>query len=105
MGSATKTKPQTRLQVWESTEDLIPFADWLPEVVGTMRELIYLGSIPVEVSSEDIRFEKVQPEVPKPDIGCNDTKSDLKFIDADVSKYRKRLAFFRKRHAVPTGRR
>lgn len=72
--------PNKTYRVWESTKDLVPFSAWLPEVVGPAGELFRIGSVPVNLSQEDVKQEP------------------LRFIDADVTKYRNLLTLFRKRH-------
>lgn len=75
-------------RLWESTQDIIDFTTWLPEVVGTRDELIRTGSTLVtKLPDTD---EPTTVEVTEP----------LRFIDADVSRYRKALNFFRKRHHI-----
>lgn len=87
MNEREPNKPCRAHRVWESTKDLIEFASWLPEVVGTVDELLRIGSVPV-----DLPPEAFQPEV---------IQEPLRFIDADVTPYRKRLTLFRKRHKKP----
>lgn len=77
-------KPDKVYKLWESTKDLVPFSAWLPEVVGPTGELIQIGSIPVDLPKESAIPETV--------------KSEVRFIDSDVSKYRKLLSMFRSRH-------
>lgn len=76
-------KPDKLYRVWESTKDLVPFSSWLPEVVGSAGELLRIGSVPVD-HSQDSQQEVIQ--------------EPLRFVDADVTAYRKRLTLFRKRH-------
>lgn len=76
-------KPDKIYRVWESAQDLVSFASWLPEVVGTSDELIRIGSVAVDLPQD------TQPEV---------VQEPLRFIDADVTAYRNLLALFRKRH-------
>ena len=79
-------KPDKIYRVWESTKDLVPFSSWLPEVVGTAAELIRIGSVSVDYSQDS--YQEVIPE-------------QLRFIDAAVTPYRKRLSLFRKRNKNP----
>lgn len=79
-------KPDKVYHVWESTKDLVPFASWLPEVVGSAGELLRIGSVPVD-NPKDSQQEVIQ--------------EPLRFVDADVTAYRKRLTLFRKRHKRP----
>ena len=79
-------RPDRVYRIWESTKDLVPFSSWLPEVVGTAGELIRIGSAPAEFS-QDSQQEVIQ--------------EPLRFVDADVTAYRKRLTLFRKRHKKP----
>lgn len=86
--------PDRVYRLWESTQDIIDFTTWLPEVVGTEAELTRIGStlvakLPDADEPTDVEV-KVEVEVTEP----------LRFIDADVSRYRKALNFFRKRHHI-----
>ena len=72
--------PKVTFKVWDSTKDLLPYSTWLPEVVGTHRELIHIGSIPLSSA---------------PPLA-------VRFKDADVSGYRRLLSLFRKRHSIPS---
>jgi len=85
---AQNLKSNRVYRLWESTQDILEFTRWLPEVVGTERELRRIGSIPVaQIPQEESRVaadvEMIQP---------------VRFKDADVTKYRNLLAFFRRRH-------
>ena len=84
---AQNLKPDQVYRLWESTRDIIEFSRWLPEVVGTEGELRRIGSILVanipDEASTDVEEVEVQP---------------VKFIDADVTKYRKLLSSFRRKH-------
>lgn len=80
-------KPDKVYRIWESAKDLVQFSYWLPEVVGTSRELIRIGSVPVDLTQEESPPEVIQ--------------EPLRFIDADVTAYRNLLALFRKRHKNP----
>lgn len=82
-------QPDAVYRVWDSTKDIIEFADWLPEVVGYRGELLRIGSIPIRLEAEPEVTDL--PSFPVPEQG-------LRFIDADVTKYRKMFSFFRKRH-------
>lgn len=88
------SQPNATYRVWVSTKDIIEFADWLPEVVGHRGELLRIGSIPIRLEAKleatDLPTAPLLP-TPLPEPG-------LRFIDADVTKYRKLLFFFRKRH-------
>lgn len=81
-------KPDRVYQLWESTQDIIEFSRWLPEVVGTEGELRRIGSILVAKIPQDEDVVAVDIEVKEP----------LRFRDADVSKYRNLLSFFRRNH-------
>lgn len=81
-------KPDRVYQLWESTRDIIEFSRWLPEVVGTEGELRRIGSILVAKIPQDEDVIAVDTEVKEP----------LRFRDADVSKYRSLLSFFRRNH-------
>jgi len=87
-------KPDKVYRVWESAKDLVTFSSWLPEVVGTAGELIRIGSVPA-----DLPQVESQPE-PKPEV----MQEPIRFIDVDVTPYRKRLSLFRKRHRKPAKR-
>lgn len=83
---AQSLKPDRVYRLWESTKDIIEFSRWLPEVVGTEGELRRIGSITVvRISSDE---DLVEDEVIEP----------LRFKDADVTKYRNLLSFFRRSH-------
>lgn len=81
-------KPDGVYQLWESTRDIIEFSRWLPEVVGTEGELRRIGSILVAKIPQDEDVIAVDTEVKEP----------LLFRDADISKYRNLLSFFRRNH-------
>ena len=81
-------KPDWVYQLWESTRDIIEFSRWLPEVVGTEEELRRIGSILVAKIPQDEDVIAVDTEVKEP----------LLFRDADISKYRNLLSFFRRNH-------
>ena len=81
-------KPDRVYQLWESTQDIIEFSRWRPEVVGTEGELRRIGSILVAKIPQDEDVIAVDIEVKEP----------LRFRDADVSKYRNLLSFFRRNH-------
>lgn len=81
-------KPDRVYQLWESTQDIIEFSRWLPEVVGTEGELRRIGSILVAKIPQDEDVIAVDIEVKEP----------LRFRDADISKYRNLLSFFRRNH-------
>lgn len=89
---AQNLRPDRVYRLWESTQDIIEFSRWLPEVVGTERELRRIGSILVakipQDEDEDVVVVAVDIEVKEP----------LRFRDADVSKYRDLLSFFRRNH-------
>ena len=76
-------KPDKVYRLWDSTKDLVPFSTWLPEVVGTTGELIRIGSVPVNL---------LQDAEPEPNV------QEVRFIDADVTKYRNLLSIFRRHH-------
>ena len=95
MAQKEKFKIDKVYRLWDSTYHGTrvyksgDYAKWLPEVVGTEGELRRIGSIlvaniPDEASTDAVGVE-VQP---------------VKFIDADVTKYRKLLSFFRRKHRV-----
>lgn len=84
--------PDRVYRLWESTRDIIDFAAWLPEVVGTKGELMRIGLTLVAKLPEAEELTAVDVQVTEP----------LRFIDADVSNYRKALDFFRKRHHIKT---
>lgn len=86
MNEREPNKPCRAYRAWESTKVLIEFTSWLPEVVGTAAELIRIGSVFVDYSQDS--YQEVIPE-------------QLRFIDADVTPYRKRLSLFRKRNKNP----
>lgn len=77
-------QPDAVYRVWDSTKDIIEFADWLPEVVGYRGELLRIGSIPIRLEAEPEVTDL--PSFPVPEQG-------FRFIDADVTKYRKMLSF------------
>ncbi len=83
MKETQSLKPDKVYRLWESTKDLVPYANWLPEVVGTAGELMRIGSVPVNLP-QDAEPEPIVPEV--------------RFIDSDVTKYRNLLSIFRRRH-------
>ena len=83
---AQSLKPDRVYRLWESTKDIIEFSRWLPEVVGTEGELRRIGSITVARISPDESL--IEDEVLEP----------LRFKDADVTKYRNLLSFFRRSH-------
>lgn len=85
---AQNLRPDRVYRLWESTQDIIEFSRWLPEVVGTEGELRRIGSIMVAKIPQDEDVVAVDIEVKEP----------LRFRDADVSKYRNLLSFFRRNH-------
>lgn len=85
---AQNLKPDQVRRLWESTQDILEFSRWLPEVVGTERELQCVGSIMVAQIPKEEGAVGVDAEVIKP----------LRFKDADITKYRNLLTFFRRRH-------
>lgn len=85
---AQNLRPDRVYRLWESTQDIIEFSRWLPEVVGTEGELRRIGSILVAKIPQDEDVVAVDIEVEEP----------LRFRDADVSKYRNLLSFFRRNH-------
>lgn len=85
---AQNLKPDRVYRLWESTQDIIEFSRWLPEVVGTEGELRRIGSIVVARIPQGEDVVAVDIEVREP----------LLFRDADVSKYRNLLSFFRRNH-------
>lgn len=85
---AQNLKPDRVYRLWESTQDIIDFSKWLPEVVGTEGELRRIGSVLVARMPQDEDVTAVDIEVEEP----------LRFRDADVSKYRNLLSFFRRNH-------
>lgn len=81
MSDKEAIKPDAVYRIWDSTQDIIDFADWLPEVVGSRNELIQIGSVPIplnQVTNNQL------------------TAARLRFIDADVSKYKHYSTYFRK---------
>lgn len=78
-------KPDAVYRIWDSTQDIIDFADWLPEVVGNREELIKTGSVPIPLNQ--LTANQV-------------TAARLRFIDTDVSKYKRYSTYFRKSRAV-----
>ena len=85
---AQNLKPDLVYRLWESTQDIIEFSRWLPEVVGTAGELRRIGSIAVARIPQGEDVVAVDVEVREP----------LLFRDADVSKYRNLLLSFRRNH-------
>lgn len=85
---AQNLRPDRVYRLWESTQDIIEFSRWLPEVVGTEGELRRIGSILVAKIPQDEDVVAVDIEAKEP----------LRFRDADVSKYRNLLSFFRRNH-------
>ena len=85
---AQSLKPDRVYRLWESTQAIIKFSRWLPEVVGTEEELRRIGSILVAKIPQDEDVIAVDIEVKEP----------LRFRDADVSKYRNLLSLFRRNH-------
>lgn len=61
---------EAHIRVWESAIDLTVFAEWIPEVVGTRKELLKIGTVLVPTAIVD--------------------PADL-FINADKSKYTRRI--------------
>lgn len=61
-------------RVWDSARDLFEYANWIPEVVGTEKELCHIGSVPLCISTEE------------------------RFAESDVSRYRRMLADFRQKN-------
>lgn len=91
--------PDAVYRIWESAEDLIELSSWLPEVVGTAEELTRLGSIkmplPANIESEE------EMDITDTPVLVEDPEEGQRFIDADVSKYRRWLHIFRqKKHQV-----
>lgn len=85
---AQNLKPNRVYRLWESTQDILEFTRWLPEVVGTEGELRRIGSILIaQIPQEECRAV-ADVEMIKP----------VRFKDADVTKYRNLLTFFRRRH-------
>lgn len=41
-------------KVWISTRQLLEYADWLPEVVGSSTELKRQGSVPLCMSTDEL---------------------------------------------------
>ena len=89
MAQKEKFKIDKVYRLWDSTLDIIDYAKWLPEVVGTEGELRRIGSILVANIPNEAPTDVVEVEV-----------QPVKFIDADVTKYRKLLSFFRRKHRV-----
>lgn len=87
MAQKEKFKIDKVYRLWDSTLDIIDYARWLPEVVGTEGELRRIGSILVANIPDEAPTDVVEVEV-----------QPVKFIDADVTKYRKLLSFFRRKH-------
>lgn len=81
-------KPDKVYRLWESTKDLVPYATWLPEVVGTAGELMRIGSVPVSLPPD----AEPTPYMPE------ENMHEVRFIDSDVTKYRNLLSIFRRRH-------
>lgn len=78
-------KPDAVYRIWDSTQDIIDFADWLPEVVGNRDELIKIGSVPIPLNQ--LTANQV-------------TAARLRFIDTDASKYRHYSTYYRKSRVV-----
>ena len=87
MAQIEKFKIDRVYRLWDSILDIIDYAKWLPEVVGTEGELRRIGSILVANIPDELPTDEVKVEV-----------QPVKFIDADVTKYRRLLSFFRRRH-------
>lgn len=85
---AQNSKPNQVCRLWKSTQDILEFTRWLPEVVGTERELRRIGSILVARIPQEEDSTAADVEVLKP----------VRFKDADVTRYRNLLACFRRRH-------
>lgn len=85
---AQHLKPNQVCRLWESTQDILEFTRWLPEVVGTERELRRIGSILVARIPQEESMVTADIEATRP----------LRFKDADVTRYRNLLACFRRRH-------
>ena len=87
--------PDAVYKLWESAEDLIELSSWLPEVVGTAEELTRLGSItmplPSSIESDEER------DITDTPVLIEDPEEGQRFIDADVSKYRRWLTIFRQK--------
>ena len=85
---AQNLKPNRVYRLWESTQDILEFTRWLPEVVGTERELRRIGSILIAQIPQEEGRNVADVEMIRP----------VRFKDADVTKYRNLLTFFRRRH-------
>lgn len=85
---AQNLKPNQVCRLWKSTQDILEFTRWLPEVVGTERELRRIGSILVARIPQEEGIVPADIEATRP----------LRFKDADVTGYRNLLACFRRRH-------
>lgn len=85
---AQNLKPNQVYRLWESTQDILEFSRWLPEVVGTERELRCVGSVMIAQTPKEKDVVAADIEVMKP----------TRFKDADITKYRNLLTFFRRRH-------
>lgn len=85
---AQNLKPDRVYRLWESTQAVLEFSHWLPEVFGTEEELRRIGSIMVDRIPQQEDVIVVDVEVAEP----------LRFKDADTTKYRNLLAFFRRNH-------
>lgn len=88
------TKLNQVYRVWQSTQDLLCYANWLPEVVGTVEELRRIGSVPMLVLKDEQQHDDV--DIPEAFL-----QPEL-FKDADVSGYRRLLARFRLKHRSRT---
>ena len=88
-----EAQPVVTFKVWESTKELLPYASWLPTVVGTYRELIHIGSIPVPTPMA-VELQSMMLDKPE------SVDTSLRFRDADITKYRKILSLFRRRNST-----
>lgn len=88
--------PDAVYRIWESAEDLIELSSWLPEVVGTAEELTRLGSIKVTALPAKIESNE-ETDITDTPILVEDPEEGQRFIDADVSKYRRWLKIFRQK--------
>lgn len=85
-------KPDRVYRLWESATYLLDYSEWLPEVVGSEEELRHSGSILVTRLPDGYKGESLIVDIPEEEL------RPVRFVDSDVSKYRKLLEMFRFRH-------
>lgn len=103
MAQKETISPDRVYRLWESTQEIIEFATWIPEVVGTEGELIRMGSTLVAELPDVNKSTVVNSTVVNANVVEStmvEVTESIRFIDSDVSYYRKTLNVFRKRHHI-----